>query len=86
MTKKSQTKKTVTIVTMFGKVEVSVEDSGLLDSELCYGEEDADSASTDDVLNACINYVVHREANFDGMPEGLVEYFKEKVDERLYQQ
>ncbi len=33
----------------------------------------------EDALNACITYVVHGDADFSGMPEGLCQYFKSKV-------
>jgi len=41
----------------------------------------ASAASANDVLNACITYVVHGDADFSGMDLALVAYFKQKVAE-----
>lgn len=38
------------------------------------------TTTQEDVLNACITYVVHSEADFSGMPDALCEYFKCRVD------
>jgi hypothetical protein len=35
------------------------------------------------VLNACISYVIHGDADFSGMHAGLVDYFKKNVKSRL---
>ena len=39
--------------------------------------------TADSVLNACISYVIHGDANFEGMHTGLVDYFKRNVKSRL---
>ena len=42
-----------------------------------------DTKTAEAVLNACISFVIHGDANFEGMPEGLVDYFKRNVNSRL---
>ena len=42
-----------------------------------------DTKTAEAVLNACISYVIHGDADFEGMHEGLVSYFKKNVKSRL---
>lgn len=51
---------------------------GLVESNPGY-----DTKTAEAVLNACISFVIHSDANFEGMPNGLVDYFKRNVNSRL---